>query len=62
MSTACVPSTTPAPVNSFQPGRRSGAERTSTSATCSDASRGSTCQASAAIPETIGAAKLVPSP
>ena len=60
---AAAPSTTPAPVNSFQPRPTSGrAERISTSATCSEASRGSTCQASAAMPDTIGAAKLVPCP
>ena len=52
----------PAPVNSFQPPPILRAERTSTSATCSEASLGSACQASAASPETIGAAKLVPSP
>ena len=50
----------PEPVNSFQP--VPAAERTSTSATCSDASRGCACHATAASPETIGAAKLVPSP
>src|SRR5918992_853209 len=53
----------PAPVNSFQPVPRVWrAERVSTSATCSDARRGSTSQTSEAMPETIGAAKLVPSP
>ena len=42
---AAAPSTTPAPVRSFQPVPTvCRAERTSTSATCSDASRGSTCQ------------------
>ena len=60
MSTAFLPSTTPAPVNSFQPPPV--AERTITSATCSEASPRSACQASAASPDTIGAAKLVPSP
>jgi hypothetical protein len=50
-------------VNSFQPlPRVCRAERISTSATCSDASLGSTCQTSAAMPEATGAAKLVPSP
>ena len=60
ISTACMPSATPAPVNWFQP--RPAAARVSTSPTCSEASRGSACHASAASPDTIGAAKLVPSP
>ena len=55
-----MPSATPAPVNSFQ--RPPAAERIITSATCSEASRRSACHASADSPETIGAAKLVPSP
>ena len=60
---AAAASTTPAPVYGFQPRPRVWrAERISTSATCSEASRGSICQASAATPETIGAAKLVPCP
>ena len=44
-ATACSPSTMPAPVNSFQraPGIVWRAERAITSATCSEASRGSTC-------------------
>ncbi len=60
---AVLPSTTPAPVYWFQPLPNVWrAERISTSATCSEASRGSTCQVSAAMPDTIGAEKLVPCP
>ena len=55
-----MPSATPAPVNWFQP--LPAADLVSTSPTCSEASRGSACHASAASPDTIGAAKLVPSP
>ena len=55
------PSRRPVPVNSFQRGRRGLARRAViTSATCSEASRGPTCQTSAASPRAIGAAKLVP--